>query len=144
MAACSEAKRRQRLRARAKKAAAARAALVASATPTTDGGVELDSKLLLSTGLLGAPQRFVALCSEEGDELLFWRRSLREARVALLRVFPDLTVTVDGDGIHFRWRGGRGGWNLPPAELRGEVYLCRHDRLRIKVPGLTSSCRRAA
>jgi hypothetical protein len=117
---------------------------VASATPTTDGGVELDSKLLLSTGLLGAPQRFVALCSEEGDELLFWRRSLREARVALLRVFPDLTVTVDGDGLHFRWRGGRGGWNLPPAELRGEVYLYRHDRLRIKVPGLTSSCRKAA
>jgi hypothetical protein len=137
-------KKRARLQARHRKAAAARRKLVATAAPI-EGQVRLDPAVLLGTSLLTTPNRYIGLRSEDGHDQLFLRSQLREARVALLRVFEDLTVAVDDQGLHFRWRGGLGGWDLPQAgPMQHDVE--RGGKFCVRIPGLIyfDGCRKVA
>ena len=135
-------RKRALLQARHRKAGAARRKLVQSAEPVSYGVVALDPAVLLGTALLGTPQRFIGLRNEQGDDMLYPRKQLRAARQAL-KVFPDLTVYVDGDGLHFRWRGGLGGWNVPQAgPMQREVE--RWGKFCVRISGLHWGCRKVA
>ena len=137
-------RKRARLRDRSLKAAAARKALKASANPVGPQ-VYLDPALLLGTALLGTPCRWIGLRSEDGHDQLFLRGQLRQARLRLLKCFADLTVSVDDRGLHFRWRGGLGGWDLPQAGPM-QFDVKRWGKFCVPVPGLVyfDACASAA
>ena len=105
-----------------------------------EGGLAamLDPEILLGTALTAAPAKQIAIEGSTGDPLVFERRRLREARQALLRPFDPLAVWVDVDGLHFRWRQGYGGFDMPP--LREATA----DRFTVLVPGLRIEVRKAA
>lgn len=136
----------ERLQAREKRAQAAAGDLAASATLHRGGlEAELDPQVLLSTALTAAPTKLIAIEGASGEPIAFERWRLIAARKAL-RGFEDLRIVVDWDGLHFAWRKGYGGWNLPPvlaADVRGGAHHY-HDRFTVRVPGLRIEREQAA
>jgi hypothetical protein len=129
----------ERLREREQRARRAVSDLESSAV-LRDGGLvaELNPAVLLGTALTAAPAKQISIEGSAGDPLVFERRRLREARKALLRPFEDLRVWVDVDGLHFRWRAGYGGLNIPALSKASD------DRFTVRVTGLRIEVREAA
>ena len=92
-----------------------------------DGTVLLDQRLLLGDLLAHPTAKWI--CFEVNElAIVMSKQKLRAARPAL-RPFLDLAAYLDQQGLHFRWRGGRGGLDLFPHEVD------RYERDRVfKVP----------
>ncbi len=75
----------------------------------TEQGAILDTELLLGDVLAERAMKYVSF-EGEGFTVAIERDTL--ARTASLRrVFIDIAAYVDADGVHLRFRGGRGGLN---------------------------------
>ena len=78
----------------------------------TEHGAVLDTDLLLGDVLADRGKKYIAF-KGEGFTTAVERDTL--ARTASLRrVFIDVAGYVDAEGLHVRWRGGRGGYNWKP------------------------------
>jgi len=87
----------------------------------------LDVDLLLRDVIADRQKKYVAFIREEQPDVVVRRETL--ARVApLRRNVIDLVAFVNEDGLHFRWKGGRAGYNwrsqvVPPAEKSGVLEV---------------------
>lgn len=125
-------KRALRLRAgeQAERTATAVRQLVATSHRHGDG-IELDADVLLGALLADSSKKYISF-ELPGARVPVLRAALAKARVPL-RTFIDVTAYVDGQGLHLRWRGGRGGLNLRArVEERGAEVL--HVDLRPAPP----------
>jgi hypothetical protein len=103
------------------------ASLLGQTVRWTELGGVLDVDLLLSDVIADRQNKYVAFTREEQPGVAVRRDLL--ARVApLRRNVIDLVAFVDREGVHFRWKGGRGGYNwrpqvVPPHDRVLEVSL---------------------
>ncbi len=84
--------------------------LGATAVWTPDLGAQLDVDLLLGELLADRTKRWIAFTTAEAEATIIPRHFIA-ATVPLRRIHLDLACWVDPEGLHFRWRGGRGGYN---------------------------------
>lgn len=108
---------------------AARAAVTLGATARwTEHRAVLDVELLLRDLLADRTKKYVAFTSV-GSAAVTIRRDTLVRVAALRRLHVDLVAFVDADGLHFRWKGGRGGYNwkpqVVPAVHAGRVLTIR-------------------
>jgi hypothetical protein len=82
----------------------------------TDLGAELDVGLLLGEVLADRTKRWVAFTTDQAVATII-PRHLLAATVPLRRLHIDLASWVDPQGLHFRWRGGRGGYKWRAHEV---------------------------
>lgn len=102
----------------------------------TELGAVLDTDLLLRDVIADRQKKYIAFRREEQPDVVVRRETL--ARVTpLRRNVLDLVGFVGEEGLHFRWKGGRAGYNwrsqvVPPAERSRvlEVTLRRESDLR--------------
>lgn len=96
------------------------ACLLGQTVRWTELGGVLDVDLLLRDVIADRPKKYIAFIRGEQPDVVVRRETL--ARVApLRRNVIDLVAFVNEDGLHFRWKGGRAGYNwrsqvVPPAE----------------------------
>jgi hypothetical protein len=90
--------------------------LGATARWTPDRGAELDVDLLLGELLADKTKRRIDF-AQAGGHTVSIARLLISAAAPLRRIHVDLASVVDEKGLHFRWRGGRGGYNWYPREV---------------------------
>jgi hypothetical protein len=86
----------------------------------TEIGAVLDVDVLLRDVIADRQKKYVAFRWEEQAAVAVRRETLA-AVAPLRRNVLDLVAFVNEDGVHFRWKGGRGGYNwrpqvVPPAE----------------------------
>jgi hypothetical protein len=81
----------------------------------------LDVSLLLDAGLTCTAVGYVRFVAE-GYAVPITRGTLVDLRRHLPR-FPDLGAYVDEQGLHLRWRGGRGQLNFRPQVIVGRVEV---------------------
>ena len=91
------------------------------------GTVLFDQRVLLGELLAHPTAKWIGF--EVNDmAIAISKQKLRAARAAL-KPFLDLAAYLDQHGLHFRWRGGRGGLDLFHQEVN------RYERDRVfKVP----------
>jgi hypothetical protein len=82
----------------------------------TDVGCELDVDLLLGELLADRTKKWVSFTTDEGLSTIIPRHFI-SATAPLRRVHIDLACWVDPTGLHFRWKGGRGGYNWAACEV---------------------------
>jgi hypothetical protein len=100
------------------------ACLLGQTVRWTELGGVLDVDLLLSDVIADRQNKYVAFSREEHPGVAVRRDLL--ARVApLKRNVLDLVAFVDHEGVHFRWNGGRGGYNWLPQVVPD------HEGLRV-------------
>ena len=103
----------------------------------TDVGAELDVDLLLGELLADRTKKWVTFSTNEGPATII-PRHLIAAAAPLRRIHMDLASFVDDKGLHFRWRGGRGGYNWYPrqvdARFADQVLTVPLARRRVHVP----------
>jgi hypothetical protein len=104
----------------------------------TDLGAELDVDLLLGELLADRTKRWVAFHQPSGFRVTI-ARHLVAATAPLRRLHMDLAASVGAAGLHFRWRGGRGGYNWRSAEVDqrfGDLVLTvlLAPRVALRVP----------
>jgi len=90
--------------------------LGATAVWTPDLGAQLDVDLLLGELLADRTKKWIAFTTAEAEATIIPRR-LVAATVPLQRIHLDLACWVDPQGLHFRWRGGRGGYTWRPHQV---------------------------
>jgi hypothetical protein len=90
--------------------------LGATATWAPDLGAELDVELLLGELLADRSKRWIAFTTAEAVATII-PRHLIAAAAPLRRLHLDLASWVDPQGLHFRWKGGRGGYNWRAHEV---------------------------
>ena len=92
---------------------AARGAITLGATARwTAQGAVLDVDVLLRDVLADRTKKYVAF--EGAPGIVTIRRSTLAQVASLPRIHIDLVAFVDAEGLHFRWKGGRGGYNWRP------------------------------
>ena len=89
----------------------------------TEQGAVLDTDLLLGDLLADRARKYIAFKSE--DFTTFVERDTLARTCMLRRLFLDVAACVDADGLHVRWRGGRGGYNWKPR------FVAPADRERV-------------
>ncbi len=89
-------------------------------------GAELDVDVLLGELLADRTKKWVSF-SEPGGFNVAIPRHLVSATAPLRKLHLDLAGFVDPEGLHFRWRGGRGGYNW----RRREVAVSLADRVLV-------------
>jgi hypothetical protein len=100
-------------RARSRERAARAAVTLGRSARWTERGAVLDVELLLRDLLADRTRKYITFTRVGGAAVTVRRDTL--ARVASLRrLHIDLVAFVDADGLHFRWKGGRGGYNWKP------------------------------
>jgi hypothetical protein len=82
----------------------------------TDLGVELDVDVLLGELLADRTRKWVAFTMDQGVATIV-PRHLIAATVPLRRIHLDLAGWIDPQGLHLRWKGGRGGYNWRSHEV---------------------------
>jgi hypothetical protein len=114
-----------------------------------DLGAELDVDQLLGELLADRTTRWVAF-----DSQIDWKvvvpRHLVAAAAPLRRIHIDLASFVDDKGLHFRWKGGLGGYNWYAREVDARVadqvltvplhVGCRSPNVDGVAPGWGTSC----
>ena len=90
--------------------------LGATATWTPDLWAELDVDLLLGEVLADRTKRWIAFTTAEAVATII-PKHLIAATAPLRRIHLDLASYVDPQGLHFRWRGGHGGYNWRAHEV---------------------------
>jgi hypothetical protein len=108
----AERERRQQLQSTASQnLALAAAAMLSKLAEWSEGGVRLDPRIVLGTGLLGdRSRRFIRFDAQALGTVTVRRDKLSEAAKALR--FPDLTCWLNASRLQFGWRDGRGGLHL--------------------------------
>jgi hypothetical protein len=100
-----------------------------------EGRAVLEVDLLLGDLLADKRVKFVVFEEEDQVSITVARWMLADVR-PLRRIHLDLVAWVDGEGVHFRWRGGRGALNWRPqvvpagAETSVLAVLLRARRIR--------------
>jgi len=78
----------------------------------TEQGAVLDADLMLGDVLADRERKYIAFKGED-FAVAIERDTL--ARAAMVRrIYIDVAACVDAEGLHVRWRGGRGGYNWKP------------------------------
>jgi hypothetical protein len=109
------------------------AALLGDSVRWTELGGELDVDTLLGDLLADKTRKYIVF-NLPSSNVAIETRAL--AQVGWLRrIFIDLAAWVDEDGLHFRWRGGRGGFNWRPQ------IVASHQRHRVIEVSLRPSVR---
>ena len=89
----------------------------------TQQGAVLDADLMLGEVLADRERKFIAFTGEDFT-VAIERDTL--ARAAMVRrIYIDVAACVDAEGLHVRWRGGRGGYNWKPR------FVAPADRDRV-------------
>lgn len=101
---------RQDLERRRRRSLEAAERLGATAVWTPDLGPQLDVEVLLGELLADRTMRWIAFTTDHAEATII-PRHLLAATAPLRRIHIDLACWVDPRGLHFRWRGGRGGYN---------------------------------
>lgn len=102
--------------------------------------IEIDPELLLGDVLADGGKQYISF-ELDTCRIPIPMRLLAKARTTL-RIFLDLAAYLDERGLHFVWRGGRGGLNLKPqVEERGADVLLvdlrrAHARPTVRQPVL--------
>jgi hypothetical protein len=100
-------------------------------------GAELDVDLLLGEVLADRTKKWVRFDSQLDLKVVI-PRYLIAAASPLRRIHIDLASFVDDKGLHFRWKGGRGGYNWRPhdvdARFADQVLTVRLASSRVEVP----------
>jgi hypothetical protein len=78
----------------------------------TEQGAVLDMDLLLDDVLADRSMKYIAFKGPDFTTAI--ERDTLARTSSLRRVFIDVAAYVDADGLHVRWRGGRGGYNWTP------------------------------
>ncbi len=78
----------------------------------TEQGAVLDVDLLLGDVLADHAKRYIEFKGAEFTATI--ERALLARTTLVQRLFIDVVAYVDADGLHVRWRGGRGGYNWRP------------------------------
>ena len=99
----------------------------------TEQGAVLDTDLLLGDVLADREKKYIAFKGEYFEVAIERDTLVRAAMVR--RIYIDVAASVDAEGLHVRWRGGRGGYNwkarfvapvdrerVLPVELRQPVW----------------------
>jgi hypothetical protein len=99
-------------RARAAARGARAAATLGATARWTEYGAVLDVELLLRDVLADRTKKYIVF-QGTGVDVPASRKTLVQV-ASLRRLHIDLVAFVAGDGLHFRWKGGRGGYNWKP------------------------------
>jgi hypothetical protein len=92
------------------------ARLLGATARWTEYGAVLDVDVLLRDVIADRGKKYIAFSGGEGIGVTVRREML--GRVATLRrLHIDLVAFVDRDGLHFRWKGGRGGYDWKPQTV---------------------------
>jgi len=92
---------------------AMRAATTLGATVRwTEHGAVLDTDLLLGDVLADREKKYIAFRGPDFTTAV--ERETLARTASLQRLFIDVATYVDAAGLHFRYRGGRGGYNWKP------------------------------
>jgi len=103
---------------------AVRAATALGATVRwTEHGAVLDTDLLFGDVLADRQTKYISLKGEDFTTAI--ERDTLARTVMLRRTFLDVAAYVDAEGLHVRWRGGRGGFNWKPR------FVAPSDRERV-------------
>ncbi|MGO8992290.1 MAG: hypothetical protein ACLQVI_03105, partial [Polyangiaceae bacterium] len=115
---------------------AMRAATVLGRTARwTEHGAVLDTDLLLGDVLVDREKKYVTF---KGEDFTVAVERDTLARAAMVRrIYLDVAACVDADGLHVRWRGGRGGYNWKPR------FVAPADRERVLTVALPPLVRAA-
>lgn len=100
------------------------ACLLGQTVRWTELGGVLDIELLLSDVIADRQNKYVAF-TREGHPRVAVRRDLLARVAPLRRNVLDVVVFVNHEGVHFRWKGGRAGYNWLPQVVPD------HERLRV-------------
>jgi hypothetical protein len=87
----------------------------------TEIGAELDVDLLLGEMLADRTKKWLAF-DAQGALRIVVPRHLVAGVAPLRRVHIDLACFLDDRGLHFRWRGGRGGYDWRGHEVDPRFY----------------------
>lgn len=98
-------------------AAQAAAQQLAATTVWHNDAAALDPGVLLGDLLVDTNRTYIAFHVAGQFQTSVPRSTLVSASQVLGANRPDLTAWVDRAGIHFRWRGGRGGVNFFPQPI---------------------------
>jgi len=82
----------------------------------TETGIVLDADLLLGELLADRTKKWVQFDSQVALNIIV-PRHLIAAAAHLRRLHVDLASFVDDEGLHFRWKAGRGGLRFRPREV---------------------------
>jgi hypothetical protein len=99
----------QDLERRRQRSVEAASRLGATAVWTPGLGAQLDVDLLLGEVLADRTKKWIAFTEQAAATIV--PRHLIAATAPLQRIHLDLGCWVDPQGLHFRWKGGRGGYN---------------------------------
>ena len=101
----------------------------------TEQGAVLDTDLLLGDVLVDREKKYVTF---KGEDFTVAVERDTLARAAMVRrIYLDVAACVDADGLHVRWRGGRGGYNWKPR------FVAPADRERVLTVALPPLVRAA-
>ena len=115
---------------------ASRAATALGATVRwTEHGAVLDPDLLLGDVLADREKKYVAFTGPDFTTAI--ERDTLARTSVLRRIFIDVAAYVDAEGLHVRWRGGRGGYNWKPQ------VVVPADRARVLTVELRAPARAA-
>jgi hypothetical protein len=78
----------------------------------TERGAVLDTDLLLGDVLADREKKYIAFTGPDFTTAI--ERDTLTRTASLRRMYIDVAACVDAEGIHVRWRGGRGGYNWKP------------------------------
>ena len=112
-------------------AALAAAQRLAATTVWHNDAVALDPGILLGDLLVDTNRAYIAFHVAGQFQTCVPRSTLVSAAQVLGSNQPDLTAWVDRAGLHFRWRGGRGGVNFFPQLI--PTHETEH-LLRVNLP----------
>ena len=111
------------------------AAVLGRTVRWTEQGAVLDTDLLLGDVLVDREKKYVTF---KGEDFTVAVERDTLARAAMVRrIYLDVAACVDADGLHVRWRGGRGGYNWKPR------FVAPADRERVLTVALPPLVRAA-
>jgi hypothetical protein len=103
----------------------------------TEQGAVLDVDLLLGDLLADREKKYVEFKGPDFTTAI--ERGLLARTALVQRLFIDVAAYVDADGLHVRWRGGRGGYNwrarfVPPVDRAHVLTVELRPPVRAAVP----------
>jgi hypothetical protein len=111
------------------------AAALGATVRWTEHGAVLDTDLLLGDVLVDREKKYIAFGGE--DFTVAVERDTLARAAMVRRIYIDVAACVDADGVHVRWRGGRGGYNWKPR------FVAPADRERVLTVELQAPVRAA-
>jgi len=111
-------------RTRRRERSLAAAERLGATTLWSEGAAVLDVELLFGEVLTDRHVKFIAFRSADEFTTTVHRQRVADS-ARLRRIHVDVAARVDGQGLHVRWKGGRGGYNwvaqTPPAAIQADV-----------------------